>query len=919
MSESPQEKPVRQAIVDNFIEQLKNGTSIIGRPLAAGEVPTPVNGVSGKPYSGVNRLILSEAGGDPRWMTKRQADGLGYQIREEAEPRRLIFWEYIREVPARNQDGSPRLNNIGGQVMEKVRRDRPLMRVYEVYHARDLTTLEGQDVPSYEPTAENRDPLDRASAMLANSEANIRHDPSPDAGAYRVYYDRIILPDKSLISEEEYCARAVKELVTWTGHPDRLGWLKKDVSGEAEYIQFNMQETMAGAMIAQDLGLRFEPDVDAGIIGHWIKTLEKDPDMFFRAAAQAEKIHKYVMGLERAQVQDLEEGRGERRAREYSSQGFRPAGPEDKPELGAWIRAEDDQATVFAVVARDGSIVSTFENPEAAALEADALNMGVRPSLKYSGEPVLLEVPFEEKDMVKALGATWDRENGAWCARPGVELTKLGCWLPANVLDRSELVEPNLSDRLVLDVPYKFRQEAKDLGAFFDPAQGAWVTSIKNKNLDELTRRFPPKAERETAPEQAGEVAAVPEITKERVVLDIPYEEKELAKAAGAKWDRKEKTWVAEPGTDLAKLSRWLPEREPEPEKVLAAAEEFAKALEKAGFRLDGLPKMDDKIYRVPLQGGPPNNKDGAYYATMKAERPNGWLKNHQTGEYQAWIYSGQELSADSKEALKREALARQQARAEKAEKIAMAKWAQGLDVAQEFASQIDGLVPTDELVKNPFLEVAGINAVGGVRRDDDGNLMVPGVNIEGRLQTVQTIRPNGEAHFEKGGSRVGVMCVIDGFEIISKKDQETGLPVFRSEYTDHGDENMNRDLLIAEDYATGASLHMATGLPVAVAFFPDNLVSVASVIREKYPDSNLLVCANNHPERASNLCLKKAEEAAHTVGGKVVVPGFNELEQGVGLATFNDMHKTNGLDSVRRAIDEARGRGAAQDAGLSR
>ena len=913
MSETPK-KPVRQAIVDTFIEQLKNGTSVIGRPFAAGEVPPPINGVSGKPYSSVNRLILSEAGDDPRWLTKRQAEGLGYQVREEAEARRLIFWEYTREVPTYNPDGSPRLNNIGNQIVETVRLDRPMMRVYEVYHARDLATQEGQDVPPYEPPTENRDPLERTSAILAGSGASIRHDPSPNAAAYKIHYDLIILPDKSLVSEEEYCARAVKELVTWTGHPDRLNWLRKDVSSEAQYIQFNMQETMAGAMIAQDLGLKFEPDVDAGIIGHWVKNLEKDPEMFFRAATQAEKIHTYIMGLER--TQDLEEERGER---QYASQGFRPAGPDDKPERGAWIQAEGDQATVFAVVARDGSIVSTFGSPEAATIEAGALNMGVNPSLKYSGETLILDVPFEEKDMVKALGATWDQKNRAWCARPGVELTKLGAWLPANELRRSDLLEPNVSDRLVLDVPYKYRQEAKDLGAFFDPAQGAWVTSSRNKNLDELTRRFPPKAEREAAPEQVGEIAAVPEIATERVVLAVPYEEKDLAKAAGAKWDRTEKTWGAEPGTDLAKLSQWLPEREPEPEKVLAAAEEFAKALEKAGFQLDGLPKMDDKIYRVPITDGPPNNKDGAYYATMKAERPNGWLKNHQTGEYQAWIYSGQELSADSKELLKEEAQVKRQATEEKAEKIAMAKWAQGLDVAEEFATQIDGLVPTDELLKNPFLEVAGINAVGGVRRDDDGNLMVPGVNIEGRLQTVQTIRPNGEAHFEKGGNRAGVMCVIDGFEVISQKDQEIGLPVFRPEYTDHGDENLNNDLLIAEDYATGASLHTATGLPVVVAFSPDNLVKVASVIREKYPETNLLVCANNHPERANNLCLKKAGEAAKKVGGKLLVPTFNELEQGAGLATFNDLHKTSGLGAVRRAIDEARGRGAAQDAGFSR
>ncbi|UQZ90562.1 hypothetical protein C4J81_15650 [Deltaproteobacteria bacterium Smac51] len=257
------------------------------------------------------------------------------------------------------------------------------------------------------------------------------------------------------------------------------------------------------------------------------------------------------------------------------------------------------------------------------------------------------------------------------------------------------------------------------------------VTSINNKNLTEITKRFPPKR-LGAAQEQMADVAGVPEIATERVVLAVPFEEKNLAKAAGAKWDRDEKVWGAEPGTDLAKLSQWISEREPEMEKVLAASEEFSKVLKEAGFQVDDLPKMDGKIYRVPVQDGKSNSKDGAYNATMNGERPNGWLKNHKSGEYRAWIYTDQEMTVTGKEAQRDQETAKWQAKAEKAELTAMAKWETGLDVVQEFAAQIDGQVPTTDLLKNPFLEVAGINAVGGVRRDDDGNLMVPGVNIEG-------------------------------------------------------------------------------------------------------------------------------------------------------------------------------------------
>ena len=41
--------------------------------------------------------------------------------------------------------------------------------------------------------------------------------------------------------------------------------------------------------------------------------------------------------------------------------------------------------------------------------------------------------------------------------------------------------------------------------------------------------------------------------------------------------------------------------------------------------------------------------------------------------------------------------------------------------------------------------------------------------------------------------------------------------------------------VLVAEGYATAASLHMATGFPVAVAFDAGNLVHVAKALRARY------------------------------------------------------------------------------------
>ena len=44
-----------------------------------------------------------------------------------------------------------------------------------------------------------------------------------------------------------------------------------------------------------------------------------------------------------------------------------------------------------------------------------------------------------------------------------------------------------------------------------------------------------------------------------RIDLNVPYAEKEDAKALGARWDEGRKRWYAPPGTDVRHLKRWLP------------------------------------------------------------------------------------------------------------------------------------------------------------------------------------------------------------------------------------------------------------------------------------------------------------------------------------------------------------------------
>lgn len=102
--------------------------------------------------------------------------------------------------------------------------------------------------------------------------------------------------------------------------------------------------------------------------------------------------------------------------------------------------------------------------------------------------------------------------------------------------------------------------------------------------------------------------------------------------------------------------------------------------------------------------------------------------------------------------------------------------------------------------------------------------------------------------------------------------------------------------LAIAEGFATAASVHEATGWPVAVAFDADNLQPVAEALRSKLPSVRLAICGDNDE---SGKGPRAAAEAAQAVGGIAALPA----EAG---ADWNDIAVARGAEAVRAEIEAA-------------
>lgn len=370
----------------------------------------------------------------------------------------------------------------------------------------------------------------------------------------------------------------------------------------------------------------------------------------------------------------------------------------------------------------------------------------------------------------------------------------------------------------------------------------------------------------------------------EKTFLAVPYKEKEQAKKLGAKWDKDNKLWYAPEGTDLTPLAAWMPEKAPVPEPSLAPQEEFAKTLEDFGLDLRGkAPVMDGQIHRVPLIGKSGGDLDGAYCGYLD-ERPAGWMQDFSAGEKHTWVATGHTLTkeqldaqraeiAQKREERQREILERQNSAA----RDAHTEW-----IAHDWASG-----------ENPYLQAKGVPAFG-VREDLDGTLLVPVMTMDKELRGLQTISPEGEKRFMYGMEKNGNFHLITDPNKDSSKDLAQG------------------EIILAEGYATGATLHMATEKPVAVAFDAGNLEPVAKKLREKFPNAAITICADNdhkHTRRTPdgyepwNKGVELAQKAAQEVGGKVVAPIFTDEERDKGLTDFNDLHQSRGLDEVKRQV----------------
>ncbi len=297
-------KPFVEAVAERLIEQLRAGTAPWQKPWEAGEPGghLPMNPTTGNRYNGINAVnLMCQGREDHRWMTYKQAAAAGANVRKGEKGTPIQYWKFSDEQPMVDSDGKAVLDARGKQVKQSVKLERPALFTATVFNAEQIDGL-----PPPQPAKKHEwSGVERAEQILAASGADIRHGES-DRAFYRAATDRIHMPDRSQFpTADAYYAVALHELGHWSGHESRLGRDLWHPFGSEGYAREELRAEIASMILGDELGIGHDPAHHAAYVGSWIKVLQDDPLEIFRAAADAERIQGFVLGL--AQTQELEQ------------------------------------------------------------------------------------------------------------------------------------------------------------------------------------------------------------------------------------------------------------------------------------------------------------------------------------------------------------------------------------------------------------------------------------------------------------------------------------------------------------------------------------------------------------------------------------------------------------------------------------
>ena len=304
--------PARKALVDAVMKNLENGVGLWEQGWAGGGAP--VSAISGKQYNGVNRMFLMAATAergysDNRWVTFKQMEDKGWSFKRDEEGRSRgknagVSIEYfeLRDKETKQPFDRHALDGMTADERNEYMDENvyPIRKYYRVFNGDVVEGIPERERAEHDPTGRN----ERAEALIdhwSETQSPIKYGGS--MAYYSLTKDEIHLPEKQdFVDMPEFYSTALHEIGHSTGHEKRLNRNLDGKFGSAEYAEEELRAEIASMFLEQDLGVAASEkhiENNSAYIGSWKSKIKEDPNVLFKAIADAERMTKFVMAKEK--------------------------------------------------------------------------------------------------------------------------------------------------------------------------------------------------------------------------------------------------------------------------------------------------------------------------------------------------------------------------------------------------------------------------------------------------------------------------------------------------------------------------------------------------------------------------------------------------------------------------------------------
>lgn len=288
-------KSFNQQVADLFIQKLESGTSPL-QGTTQNAFQTPVNASTGKNYRGLNALWLSmQPYEDPRWMTLNQANKMQIKIPKGSAGTMISIVKTSESFPMLDDSGKRMKDEQGKTKYQNVQLEQPVEETHWVFNAAQLAIAQDRKTPSGTESGTGR--LNKF--IAAAGIELVLH--TQNVEGYDVGSDQIqVARDPGHYQNEEaYSAALLRQLASWTGHPERLNRDTTVKPGDDDYAAEQLKTGLATLLLSSEMGLSVQHSVQLEkFIPDWVTLIKSDPSVLSMAANEAQKIADYILTAE---------------------------------------------------------------------------------------------------------------------------------------------------------------------------------------------------------------------------------------------------------------------------------------------------------------------------------------------------------------------------------------------------------------------------------------------------------------------------------------------------------------------------------------------------------------------------------------------------------------------------------------------